>query len=110
MIPFLLDKYPRYFICGPMVFMPASQELVAGLVTNSWVASMLTAGQSPLVTREMGQPAFAGEEIITLGYGLLPHKTAKGYTLAPFSVLSRLNGTPVRNLAHLVELVRERQR
>ena len=55
----------------------------------------------------MGHPAFEGEEIVTLGAGLLPHKTAKGYTLAPFSVVSRLNGKPVRNLAHLVELVRD---
>jgi S1-C subfamily serine protease len=106
-IPFLMEKYPRYFICGPMVFMPASQELVSRLIANSWAVSMLTAGESPLLGREMGHPAFAGEEIITLGFGLLPHKTAKGYTLAPFSVLSRLNGTPVRNLAHLVELVRD---
>ena len=29
-IPPLLDKYPRYFIYGPMVFMPASRELMRG--------------------------------------------------------------------------------
>ena len=106
-VPFLLDKYPRYFICGPMVFMPASQELMARLTASTWAASMLMVNQSPLVARAMDHPAFQGEEIVTLGYGLLPHKTAKGYSLSPFSVLSRLNGTPVRNLAHLVELVRD---
>ncbi len=106
-IPFLLEKYPRYFICGPMIFMPASQELAARLVSNTWAVSMLATSQSPLLAREMGHPAFEGEEIVTLGAGLLPHKTAKGYTLAPFSVVSRLNGKPVCNLAHLVELVRD---
>jgi hypothetical protein len=90
-----------------MVFMPASQELMARLTASTWAASMLMVNQSPLVARAMDHPAFQGEEIVTLGYGLLPHKTAKGYSLSPFSVLSRLNGTPVRNLAHLVELVRD---
>ena len=51
-IPFLLEKYPRYFICGPMIFMPASQELVARLVTNPWAVSMLATSQSPLLARE----------------------------------------------------------
>jgi hypothetical protein len=106
-VPFLMEKYPRYFICGPMVFMPASQELAGRLAASSWAAVMLMAGQSPLLARDMDHPAFQGEEIVTLGYGLLPHKTAKGYSLAPFSVLSRVNDTPVRNLAHLVELLRD---
>jgi S1-C subfamily serine protease len=106
-IPFLLDKYPRYFICGPMVFMPASQELTTRLAASAWAAPVLMNSQSPLLARNMDHPACPGEEIVTLGYGLLPHKTAKGYALSPFSVLSRLNGTPVRNLAHLVELLRD---
>ncbi len=106
-IPFLLDKYPRYFICGPMIFLPASQDLTARLAAASWAAPVLMNNQSPLLARNMDHPSFPGEEIVTLGYGLLPHKTAKGYSLSPFSVLSRLNGTPVRNLAHLVELVRD---
>ena len=33
MIPFLMGKYPRYFIYGPMVFMPASQDLTARLLS-----------------------------------------------------------------------------
>jgi hypothetical protein len=105
-IPFLLGKYPRYFICGPMVFMAASQDLTVRLAASSW-ASMLMMQESPLLSRDMDQPAFEGEEIVTLGYGLLPHKTSKGYTLSPFSVVSQVNGTPVRNLAHVVELLRD---
>ena len=91
-----------------MVFMPASQDLVHGLASasGSWV-SMLMMTQSPLLARAMDHPAFEGEEIVTLGYGLLPHKTSKGYTLSPFSVVSRINGAAVRNLAHAVELIRD---
>ena len=105
-IPFLMGKYPRYFICGPMVFMPASQDLIHRLDNVVW-ASMLTMTRSPLLARAMDHPAFAGEEIVTLGYGLLPHKTSKGYRLPPFSVVTHVNGTAVRNLAHLVELIRD---
>ena len=63
--------------------------------------------QSPLVARAMDHPAFEGEEVVTLGYGLLPHKTSKGYKIMPYSVVSQINGTPVRNLAHVVELIRD---
>ena len=52
------------------------------------------------------KPAFGGEEIVLLTQ-LLPHKTSKGYAPPPFSVVSRVNGTKVRNLAHLVELLRD---
>lgn len=107
-MPFLMEKYPRYFICGPLVFMPASQNLIHGLASasGSWMSMLMTA-QSPLVSRAMDHPAFDGEEIVTLGYGLLPHRTSKGYTLSPFSIVSHINGTPVRNLAHVVELIRD---
>ncbi len=105
-IPFLIEKYPRYFICGPMIFMPASQDLTSRMTGSSW-ASMLMMTGNPLLARDMDHPKFAGEEIVTLGFALLPHKTAKGYTPSPFSVVARIDGTPVRNLSHLVELIRD---
>ena len=105
-MPFLMEKYPRYFICGPMVFIPASQELVQPMAASGW-ASVLMVTESPLLARGADHPAFEGEEIVTLGYGLLPHKTSKGYAIPPFSVVSRVNGTAVRNLVHLVELIRD---
>jgi hypothetical protein len=106
-MPFLLGKYPRYFLCGPMIFMPASQDLTVRLVADGRWASMLMMTRSPLLAREMDHPAFDGEEIVTMGYGLLPHKTSKGYKLPPFSVVSHINGTAVRNLTHVVELIRD---
>ena len=54
----------------------------------------------------MDKPAFAGEEIVILTH-LLPHKTSKGYSPPAFSAVSRINGTQVRNLQHLVELLRD---
>ncbi|MGO8690287.1 MAG: trypsin-like peptidase domain-containing protein [Thermoguttaceae bacterium] len=105
-IPLLLDKYPRYFIYGPMVFMAANQRLVSAMSGTS-AASKITMAQSPLLARAFDSPAFPGEEIVTLGYRLFPHKTSKGYSPAPFSVVTHVNGTAVRNLDHLVELLRD---
>jgi len=34
-------------------------------------------------------------------------RTSKGYRLPPFSVVTHLNGTAVKNLAHLVEIIRD---
>ncbi len=99
-VPFLMDKYPRYCIYGPMVFMTASQEL-AGAMRRSGESN------SPLVARQLDPPAFPGEEIVVLGARLLTHKTSKGYTPTPFSVVTHVNGAAVRNLVHLVELLRD---
>ena len=103
-VPFLAGKYPRYFIYGPMVFMPASQELLHVLTDVSFTSRLIEI-KSPLLARGMDHPAFDGEEIVTLGCRLLPHKTSKGYELSPFSVVSRVNGTAVRNLSQAVELL-----
>ena len=105
-MPFLAGKYPRYFICGPMVFMPASQELLHSLADSSF-ASQLIVTKSPLLVSGMDHPGFDGEEIVTLGCNLLPHKISKGYSPSPFSVVSRVNGTAPRNLSHLVALLRD---
>ncbi len=101
-IPFLHGRYPRYFIWGPVIFMPAYQE-----VASQMPSQLLTYVQNPLALRVMSHPAFAGEEIVTLGYRLLPHKTSKGYSPSPFSVVKSVNGTPVRNMRHLVTLLRD---
>jgi S1-C subfamily serine protease len=104
-MPPLMGKYPRYFVYGPMVFMAASQDLAARLAGSS--AGALTVSQSPLLPRFLDHPAFEGEEIVTLGAALLPHKTSKGYTPPPFSVVTKVDGRAVRNLVHLVELLRD---
>ena len=36
-----------------------------------------------------------------------PHRIAQGYSVPPFPVLKAINGVPVRNLKHLVELIRD---
>ena len=51
-IPHLMDKYPRYFIYGPMVFMTACQELAdgelwtAGIEQSAAISAIRSAGLS----------------------------------------------------------------
>jgi S1-C subfamily serine protease len=105
-MPPLMGKYPRYFVYGPMVFTQATQE-IAGAIAGSRLGSTYTTYlKSPLVPRLMDQPAFAGEEIVILSL-LMPHKTSKGYSPPAYSAVNRINGAKVRNLAHLVELLRD---
>jgi S1-C subfamily serine protease len=101
-MPFLLGRYPRYFICGPMVFMPAYQDIALRLPSQ-----LMMFNQSPLLSMVMSHPEFAGQEIVTLGYGLLPHRTSKGYSPSPFTVVTHVNGTAVKNMRQLVELLRD---
>lgn len=102
-LPWLAGKYPRYFLLGPMVFTAASFDLV----TRS--SGPILFQKSPLIARMMDQCAFEGEELVTLGFGLLPHRITKGYGSQAFAVVTHVNDTPVRNLTHLVELLRDAQ-
>ena len=105
-MPPLLGKYPRYFIYGPMVFTQATQDVAARFASSAVGAMYTTYYKNPILPRLLDQSSFAGEEIVALTH-LLPHKTSKGYSLPAFSAVSRVNGTQVRNLAHLVELLRD---
>ena len=49
----LSGKYPSYFIYGPLVFSPATWQLVSSLENNSGLMRMLSLVKSPLVTRAL---------------------------------------------------------
>jgi len=100
-LPPLSGKYPRYFILGPMVFSTGSMDLVGR------AGGTVLVQRNPLLGRMLDQRKFDGEELVTLGAGLLPHRVTRGYGQQPFAVVSHVNGTAVRNLSHLVELLRD---
>jgi len=100
-LPPLSGKYPRYFILGPMVFSTGSMDLVGR------AGGTVLVQRNPLLGRMLDQRKFDGEELVTLGAGLLPHRITRGYGPQPFAVVSHVNGTAVRNLTHLVELLRD---
>ena len=62
---------------------------------------------NPLVTRMADQPAFPGEGLVVIASPFFPHKLAQGYASPRAEVVKTVNGIPVKNLNHLVELLRD---
>ena len=96
-------RYPAYFVHGPLVFSPAMTE-TAGMYMRGNPSSIVG---SPLLTRNGDRVAFAGEELVVVTSPLLPHKIARGYGDPLGQVVKDVDGVPVKNLRHLVELLRD---
>jgi S1-C subfamily serine protease len=103
----LHDQYPRYFVYGPFVFTTASVEFVQGLRQVEENRDELLDRHSSLVTRFNEDVTFHGEELVAVA-AVLPHKISEGYE-DDFRarVVSHVNGTAVKNLPHLVQLLRD---
>jgi S1-C subfamily serine protease len=106
-IPYLMTSNPRYFILGPLVFSPATQEYLER--TSNQRPASFGPGASPLVTRRYDKPAFPGEELIVVSSPMFPDRITNGYDDPIRSVLGEVNGIPVKNLRHLMEIVRDSQ-
>jgi S1-C subfamily serine protease len=104
LIPDLNGTYPRYFVYGPLVFSVATQQFI-GAYSNRLGLSFYLA--SPLATRIGDTPAYEGEELVVVAAPFLPHRLAKDYSNPAGEVVKSINGVPVKNLAHLVQLLRD---
>jgi S1-C subfamily serine protease len=104
-IPYLLHQNPRYFISGPLVFSQATQDYIERLGSQRILP--LSQQASPLITRRYDKPVFSDEEVVIVASPLFPHPITRGYDDPHQAVLSEVNGTPVRNLRHLVEVLRD---
>lgn len=106
----LNGAYPSYFIYGPVVFSEATSEYVSGFLRGNKAANvvfMLGLAGNPLMTRAGDKPAFEGERLVIVSSPFFPHKLAQGYGSAMGAVVKTINGIPVRNLHHLVEVLRD---
>jgi len=108
LMPFLHGEYPTYFIFGPIVFSVATDDFV-NLVAGSSPAAVtaLSVLGNPLITRRSEQPSFPGEELVFVSAPFLPHKLSKGYGTPALKVVESVNGIKIRNLAHLVTVLRD---
>jgi hypothetical protein len=100
----LKGSYPSYFIYGPLVFSPVTAEF-AGSLGRSYAALALI--ESPLATRRGDLPRFEGEELVVVTAPMFPHKISKGYDNPITKVVKDVNGVPVKNLRHMVEILRD---
>jgi S1-C subfamily serine protease len=104
-IPFLMDSNPRFFIYGPFVFSQTTQDYLDRLGNQR--STPFGRQPSPLFTRRYDKPSFENEELIVVASPMFPHRITRGYDDANRAVLSEVNGVPVKNLRHLVELLRD---
>ncbi len=85
------------------MFSPVVSEAV-GLYVRGGSSSPLG---NPPMTRMGNRAASPGEELVAVTSPLLPHRIARGYA-DPFGrVVKDVDGVPVRNLRHLVEVLRD---
>jgi S1-C subfamily serine protease len=109
-IPALEGAYPSYFVYGPLVFSSATDEFVSGFTRGEnggkWMSWLCGMG-NPLVRRWGDKPAFEGQQIVVVSSPFFPHKLAKGYSQPYFQAVKSVNSIPIRNLGHLVEVLRD---
>jgi hypothetical protein len=109
-MPPLLGRTPSYFVFGPIVFSAAAYDHISTFTGDSlaqWYP-YLAAHLSPLLARSTDRQRFAGEQLVLVPSPLLPHRLAKGYgSHTSMQVVSEVNGVKIRNLRHLVELIRD---
>ena len=109
-IPTLGGAYPSYFIYGPIVFTTATLELVSQVMQGQRGGSLmgiLSLSASSLVRRMGDQPDFAGEQLVVVPCPLFPNQLSEGYSDPSFQVVKSVNGIPIKNLAHLVQVLRD---
>jgi S1-C subfamily serine protease len=107
----LEGTYPSYFIYGPLVFSPATENIISAISGNPRTGPIATAvlsqRGSPLFTRRGDRPAFEGEELVLIPSPFFPHKLSKGYSSPAGRVIKTVNGVAIKNLLHLVQLLRD---
>lgn len=105
----LKGDYPSYFVCGPIAFSTAVDELVGviSIGNNSAVGNALSASGNPMFARRSEKPAFEGEQLVIIPSPLFTHSLTKGYRAPMLGVVKSINGIRVKNLLHLVEIIRD---
>jgi S1-C subfamily serine protease len=104
LLPYLQGTYPSYFICGPLVFSTASMDMVSSFPNAS---NLLIRRDSPLISRQWAPPAFEGEELVVIPAPFFTHALANNYSSPQLRVVKTVNGIAVKNLRHLVKIIRD---
>ncbi len=106
----LNGNYPSYFIYGPLVFSTATTDFLGGLVRGPngrrWMTLLMGSG-NPLLDRVGDKQKFPDERLVVVSSPFFPHKLSKGYSNPLAEVVKTINGTPIKNLPHLVEVLRD---
>lgn len=107
LIPYLKGHYPSYFIYGPLVFSEATDEFMNILSRLPNSLQILGFQGSPLAGRFGQRPAFPGERLVVVVHPMFTHPIVQGYSNPFMRVVASVNGIKPKNLAHLVETLRD---
>src|SRR5207244_4790709 len=88
-----------------LLFAQSTQDYLNRLVNQNPLS--LGDRQIPLLTRRYDKPAFEGEELVVVASPAFPDRITKGYDDPNRAVISEINGVHIKNLRHLVELIRD---
>lgn len=105
LIDALMGRNPQYFIYGPLVFETATQDFVGARGKD--LGPLLVFVGSPLMTELSAPQPPERSELVAIAAPFFPHKISKGYGSPMGAVVKTVNGTAVKSLAHLVELLRD---
>jgi S1-C subfamily serine protease len=97
-------EQPSWFIHGPLAFSPVKEDAIR---TYFQINQGLYAGRSPMISRRSDRVRFPGEELVVVTHPMFDHKIRKGYDDPVGQVLAEVNGHKVKNLRHLVEILRD---
>jgi hypothetical protein len=103
----LHGDYPPYFIYGPLSFSVATRQMLSHFDGNVGMVRALNFIKSPLMTMAFDPPTPKLEELVVISSPFFPHKLANGYSSSTGAVVYSVNGTPVKSLKHMVELLRD---
>jgi hypothetical protein len=119
LFPSMAEKPPSYFIFGPLSFTEATDDYISymtwmyargdkedGETRGTGFQTILYSG-NPMFTRYSDRPAFPGERIVIVPHPMFTHKIAKGYDDPYGDAVAEVNGVRIRNLKHLVEVIRD---
>ena len=63
--------------------------------------------ESPLATRRGDLPKFEGEELVVVTSPMFPTRSARDTTTRSTKIVKEVNGVPIKNLRHFVEVLRD---
>ena len=108
--PSLRGALPSYFVYGPIVFSESTGTLLwdftEGKNAADWILDRCFDG-NPMLTRAGERPSFPGERLVFVSSPFFPHKLAHGYSNPAISVVKTVNGIAIKNLGHLVQVLRD---
>jgi S1-C subfamily serine protease len=106
----LENDYPSYFIFGPIVFSEATKDFVRVLMegeNGDHLVRLLLYMGNLLLNRVSDKPAFEGEQMVVISSAFFPHKLVEGYSEPYFQVVKSINGIRIKNLNHLMQVLRD---